>query len=435
MLKRYSTPEMTKTFSEEKKFQRWLDTELAVLLARTHLGKLEISIYQRILGQAKFSVEEIERLDKEISHDLLAFVGTVQSYLDPELKKYFHAEGMTSYDTEEPATALIIIEAIDTIIEEIKILAAALKEKALKYKHLLKIGRTHGQHAEPTTLGLTFLFWYDSLVRQIRSLEEAREGMTYSKLSGAVGTYAGGLSPELEKQALHFLKLKSAPISFQIILRDRHLKVMNALEVLAGVLENMAVNIRLSGQTEIRELQEPFGKKQKGSSVMPHKKNTILTENLCGLATLIKCYALAISIHVPTWQERDISHSSVERVAVADAFQLTHFMLKRLTKVISGIVVNEKQIEKNLKLTRGITFSPEVKELLMSEGLDPETAYRTAQGLAFKAIEEDTPYLDLLLFSSEVPESLKKGLEGVFDYNKTVKFLDHVYERVLGEEA
>lgn len=429
MIARYSTKQMTETWSERMKYAAWLKVELAVLWAKVKLGKINKEIHEKISAQAKFSVERIEEIDSNIHHDLLAFVQNVQEHLDPDLRKYFHGD-TTSYDTEEPALSLIMIKAIDIILASLTDLETITLTLARKYKDLIRIESTHGQHAEPSTLGLMLLWWYDRLAAQKKFIRQAREEMLYTKINGAVGTYAGGLSPELEEKTLSMLGLKPAKITGQIVLRDRHAHVMNALAVLAGVMENIAVNSRLLGQTQICEVQEPFGKEQKGSSRMPHKKNTILTENLCGLARVVRSNSLVAMENIPTWGGRDISQSSPERVIFPDSFQLTHFMLNRLIRILSGLVVHEKNIKRNLEFTKGIIFSPDVKEALMAKGMDPEIAYRAAQEAAFEAIEKDLKYSDVLLGKSEVTELLTPfEIIELFNYENKLKYVDEIFAR------
>lgn len=429
MIPRYETFNMCKIWSEENKFQKWLEVELAIIRAKEEMRLIPVDTYSRINRQAGFSVDRIEELDKIIHHDLLAFVQTVQEKLDPELRQYFH-QGVTSYDTQEPATALLIRSAIEVIFRSLGLLKDELKLKALKYKHLIKIHRTHGQHAEPTTLGLEFLWWYDALDRQSDTLHQAYDAMWATKISGAVGTYPGGLSPEIEARALRHLNLGQAKISAQILLRDRHAQVMNALATLAGVLEHISLNLRLMGQTETCEVQEPFGKNQKGSSRMPHKKNTILSENLCGLARVVRNNTAIALENIPTWGARDISHSSAERIIFPDSFNLVDFMIWRLIKIFQELVVNEDRITENLNMTRGIIFSPEIKELLMSAGIDPEEAYRISQQCAFQAWDEKLDYLEVLLENNFVPEELKSGkLQSVFDLTKKVPYIDEIFSR------
>jgi adenylosuccinate lyase len=422
---------MTKIFSEENKYDAWLRVELAVLGAKEIMGIIPEGTSGGIAAQAKFSVDRINEIDGKIHHDLLAFVQNVQENLETYLRLYFHAD-LTSYDTEEPATSLLMIEAIDNVLKDLRVLADIILKTARQYQNLIRIESTHGQHAEPSTLGLMFLWWYDRLVGQEMFINLAREQMQYTKISGAVGTYAGGLSPELEKRALSLLGLKPAAIAGQIILRDRHAQVMNALAVLAGVMENIALNIRLLGQTQICEIQEPFGKEQKGSSRMPHKKNTILTENLCGLARVVRHNAGIALENIPTWGGRDISQSSAERIIFVDSFQLVHFMLQRLTKIMTELVINEKNIRRNLEFTQGVIFSPDVKEALMAKGMDPETAYRTAQEAAFEAMKGGISYYEVLLKKQAVVNILNKSdlvLADIFSYENKLRHVKDIFAR------
>ncbi|MFZ2188865.1 MAG: adenylosuccinate lyase [Candidatus Moraniibacteriota bacterium] len=431
MIKRYSKKAITKLFTDEARYGAWLKVELAILRARVDLGTLERDSHEEIEERAKFNCQRIEEIEVDLGHDLLSFVQCVQEEIgEHRLAKYFH-ESITSYDTEEPATAIIIIEAIHVIIDALHRLGISLKEKAVLYKYLLKIHRTHGQHAQPVTFGLELLWWFDALDRQIEKLEGVAKDMEYSKISGGVGTYGTGLSPELESKALEYLGLKPARISAQIILRDRHCRVLNELAILASLLEHIAINIRLYGQTEIDEVKEPFGKKQKGSSYMPHKRNNILTENVCGMATLVRGYAGMLMEKIPTWGARDIAHSSIERVVIPDAFEITNFMLCRMDGVIRGMVVNESQMEKNLNLLNGAIFSPDAKEFLLSKGVDTEKAYRICQRAAFKTIENGTPYKDALEKDTDFPVKLKgsKELEGIFVPKNTLKFIAETFAR------
>lgn len=429
MIERYCTKEMTGTWSEESKYAAWLRVELAVLLAKVAMGIIPREVYDRISEQAKFSARRINEIDGEIHHDLLAFVQNVQENLSAELRRYFHAD-LTSYDTEEPATSLVMIEAIDCVLGSLRALAAQILEIARQHQDLIRIESTHGQHAEPSTLGLMFLWWHDRLAGQEAFINLAREQMLYTKISGAVGTYAGRLSPELEERALLSLGLRPAKIAGQIILRDRHAHVMNALAVLAGVMENVSLNIRLLGQTQICEIQEPFGKAQKGSSRMPQKKNTILTENLCGQARVIRGNAGIAMENIATWGGRDISQSSAERIIFTDSFQLVHFMLKRLAKVMAGLVVNKSNIRRNLGFTRGVIFAPDVKEALMAGGMDPETAYRIVQETAFAAVESGFNYIDVLSKIPAVTNILTPdNLADIFSLDNKLRHVEDVFAR------
>lgn len=429
MIQRYATPEMSRMWSDQNKYKTWLDVELAVLWAKSELGLIPKEVVRNIKKQARYSCKRIHAIESEIHHDLLAFVESVQERLDPALRRYFHAD-MTSYDTEEPALARMMRSALELVCAELKKLSHSAMAKAVEFKHMLQIGRTHGQHAEPVTLGLTFLWWYDSLIRQNACITAARDELRFTKISGAVGTYAGGLSPELEKRALEILGLEQAKISGQIILRDRHAHAMNALAVLASVLENIALNIRLLSQTEIGELEEPFAEKQKGSSRMPHKKNTILTERICGLARIVRHNAGIATENIATWDRRDISHSAPERIIIPDSFHVVHYMLKIMNRVIEGLVIRKDRIKKNLEITKGIIFSPDVKELLMKEGMDPEKAYRLSQEIALDSWKRGVPYLFLLRHHPEVRALAKAGsLQELFDAEKKLKHIDAIFQR------
>lgn len=429
MIPRYQTEEMEKIFSDLNKYESWLKVELAVLQARGVLGDADPAAARRTKEVAKINIPKIDEIELITKHDLMAFVESIWEQLPDDLKKELHKR-LTSFDIEEPATSLILIDAMMIIFKSLYRLIEVLNQKADQYRDLIKILRTHGQHAEPGTQGLEFLGWANALKRQVGFLEYAIEEMRYSKISGAVGTYAGGLSPELEKIALNYLGLKPAPFSSQIILRDRHAHVMNALAALSAVLEHIALNIRLLGQSEILELQEPFGKGQKGSTRMPHKKNPILSENECGLARVVRSNAGVALENIATWGARDISHSSAERIIFPDSFHLVHFMIKRLTGVMEGIVVNEDKITENLNLTKGVIFSPDVKDLLIDEGVDPGMAYDISQQHAFKAIAEKRSYLDILLESEDIPGGLKRGkLPVVFNILNKIRHVDAIFER------
>ncbi len=432
MIERYSTPEMVKIWSDRNKFEKWLEVELSVLRAKSDLGILPLDILHKIAAQAKFEIEKCYEYDIKFHHDVNGFIEAVRDNLDEDLKKYLHAD-MTSYDTQEPANAMLFLTSIAYIEDSGWALMDALGKKARQYKDMMCIGRTHGQHAEPMTVGLKFLNWRDMLDRALRSVKKDIVEIGQAKISGAVGTYTGGLTPEIEQQALSYLSLSPAPISTQIMSRDRHARVMNWLAVVASVIDNIALQVRLLSQTELREMQEPFGKDQKGSSRMPHKKNPIRTENLCGLSRVVRTNALVAMENIATWHERDISHSAPERIIFADSFNLVHFMLKRLNGVIERLVVNEDMIKRNLEMTQGTVFSPDVNEMLMAEGIDPKKSYRISQDIAFRAIEKGVPYLTELLADDRVPQSLKTGKlqEVLLDPKAKIKYVDHIFQRVL----
>lgn len=430
MVPRYSIPTMTALWSDQNKFTAWLTVELAVIEAREKLKLIPDGTFKRIKQQAVFSLWKIEEYEKRTSHDLIAFVESVSEHLEEELQKYFHY-GLTSYDIEDSARALLVRRGFEIIFEGIEKVAQALEKKARLYKAVPMIGRTHGQHAEPITVGLKFLCWYDDLIRQKKFLHLAYDEMAYTKISGAVGIYGSGLAPELEWQTLRLLHLFPARTSRQIILRDRHAHVLNALASLAGVLENIFLNIRLLAQTEVGEFREVFQKGQKGSSRMPHKRNaSIRSEQLDGLSSVVRGYAGIMLEHIKTWGERDISHSSVERIIVPDAFQLVHYMLKTLEEIVTDLEVNQEKITNNLLLTQGIIFSPEVRDLLLTFGFNSETAYLISQQDALRAVTEGQSYLSVLLGDERIPSELKTGeLQKIFDLKSKLRHVDDIFAR------
>jgi adenylosuccinate lyase len=470
MIERYCASEMSRVCSDENKFKKWLKVEEVIIQAKVEMeilpqealriigeghffpdkflsiegdvlellskisqeGRISSDLFQRLSKAVSeiLSVEQIREIEEITRHDLLAFVQAVQESLPMELRRYFHAD-VTSFDIEEPAFSLLIIEATKLIFKGMDDLATVLLEKAKAYRHLTRMERSHTRHAEPNTLGLVFLGWYDALSRQKIYLLPAFDQMKFSKISGAVGTYPRNLSLELEAKVLASLGLRPARFSSQIVLRDRHSQLINCLAVLAGVVEHIALNIRLLAQQEIDELNEPFGEGQKGSSAMPHKRNPVLAENLCGLTRTVRHLAGIASENIPTWGARDISHSSPERIIFPDCFQLIYFALCRLKKVIEGIVVNEENIRRNLNMTNGVIFSPEVKDLLMAEGIEPELAYRIAQECAFEAISQNRPYLVVLGEDERVPMHIMKNgrLQDLFDMKNKLKHIDEIFAR------
>ena len=437
MIKRYRKDAITKIFGVDGEgvYQYWLEVELAILYAKVEMRQIPSEVADVFKKFAKFNVERIEETEAVNKHDLQAFVENVRESegIPDEYKKYFH-EDITSFDTEEPATSLMIIDAMEVVFESLLKLNNVLKGKALKYKFTYKIHRTHGQHAQPITFGLELLWWYDAFKRQIDYLGESCRQMRYSKISGAVGTYWPRLSPQLEERALSKLDLFPTPISAQINLRDRLAHLMSDLAIVMSIVEHVAENIRLYGQTEICEVQEPFGKGQKGSSAMPHKKNTISSENLCGQARNARHFAMGIMEAIPTWGARDIDHSATERIFVADMFHTVVYSLNRLAGIIDGMVVHEDNMEKNLNLLKGVIYSPEVKDFLSNRGVDPNLAYAIAQEAAFEAIIKGRPYIEMLLESPSLPSNIKisrEELESLFDPKKTVMFIEQIFERVI----
>lgn len=436
MIKRYRKKEISHIFGidGEGVYNYWLVVELAVLDAKADMEIIPASVAETIINYAIYKPERIEEIEKVTKHDLQAFVDTVRESegIPEEFKKYIH-EDMTSFDTEEPANAIMLIEATEVIFSKLGRLIGIIKQKAIQHKFLYKIHRTHGQHALPTTFGLELLWWYDAFRRQKEIyLPISFEQLKYSKISGAVGTYWPRLSPELELRVLEKLNLKPAPISAQILLRDRLAHLMNDLAVIMSLVEHVAENLRIYGQTEICEVQEPFSKGQKGSSAMPHKKNTISSENLCGQARNARHYSAGIMEAIPTWGARDIDHSATERIFVADMFHTVAYSLDRLSGIIEGMVVHDDKMERNLGFLKGVIYSPEVKDFIAYHGISPDAAYSIAQEAAFKAINENRPYIETLLEHHDFPKDVDRGkLESMFDPKNTVQYIEEIFKRTF----
>ena len=434
MIKRYTIPVMTENFSDKKKYERWFDVEIAVVEALEEAGSCPKGTAKEMRETAIIDPARIAEIETETGHDVQSFVDQVRETLRPEIQQYFHKD-TTSTDTTENAMVMTVLDALVTTMLFVSQLAEEVRHQAFKYEYEIMMGRTHTQHAEPTTLGLYLTTCYDMLVRSQERLQAAYEQMAFGKIRGAVGAYGPSLNPKIEELALSKLTPRIQPVKtcLQIILRDRLARVMCELAVLAGALENMAVNIRLAAQTEVGELQEPFSAKRKGSSKMPHKRNTDRTENVTGLARVVRANASVALENIVTWRERDISHSGTERIIVEDSFHLVGFMLQRMKGIVYGLVVNEGIIHLNLHLTHGVTMSPEVKRLLMEEGIEPEQAYRIAQELAFKALKKGLQYSAVLLGSDLIPDSLKLSkIPALFDMKRYTHHVDAIFERVFG---
>ncbi len=426
MIPRYVRKEMGRIWSDQNKYEKWLMVELAVLWTRRKLKQLSRYACERISKCARFTIEEIETLDREIGHDMNAFIGVVQHYIKSKWAGEFHKE-LTSYDVEEPALAIQMREAVDLIKEDIKKLQEALLSRAKEYKWTIMAGRTHGVQAEAITFGLKLLVWYEALNRRLKMLDEAREVINVGKISGAVGTYT--LSPIAEEMVCQKLQMKPAKISTQILQRDRHAQVISALAITAGTVEQIATELRRLCQTEIGEVQEPFGKKQKGSSAMAHKRNPVVLERICGLARVIRNNAGAAFENIATWAERDITQSSVERVIFPDSFQALDYIIERLTWVIKEMEVFPERMLENLKQTQGTIFSQQVRVWLLDKGMEPEVAYRFTQEACFEAITTKTPLLEVLKKKPELVGYPLSEMADLFDYRNQLKHIDQIFAR------
>jgi len=436
MIKRYTLPEMGNIWSEKNKFQKWLDVEIAVCKAWNKLGKIPDEALKEIIEKTHIDDETVERineLDKVYNHDVLAFVSAVAEQVG-ENGRYIHL-GLTSSDVIDTALALIMRESLDLLIKDVEKLLEVLKENAFKYKNTVMMGRTHGVHAEPLTFGLKFALWYEEFKRNKKRLENAREVISVGTISGAVGTYSN-IPPELEELTLKELNLKPEPVANQVIQRDRHAEYMTALAITASSLEKIAVEIRHLQRTEVLEAQEPFKKGQRGSSAMPHKKNPITCERITGLARVIRSNSLPAMEDIALWHERDISHSSVERVVLPDSSIALDYILNLTINVLKDLVVYPENMKKNMDKSKGLYFSSKVLVALVEKGLSRDQAYDIVQRNAMKAWDtENLMFKDALLQDPEVMSYLsKEELGKIFDVNEFLKNIDYIYNRVFGRE-
>jgi len=427
MIERYSRPQMKKVWSDKSKFDKWLDVEIAVCEAWSELGVIPRSEVPKI-KMARVNIERMEEILKETHHDMTAFLGAVAVSLGPESR--YIPLGMTSSDVMDTALSLQLIEASEILSQDIKELTEVLGEKAIKYKYTQMIGRTHGIHAEPTTFGLKLAIWFEEMSRNRQRLNEAIRNIAVGKISGAVGTYAT-LSPAVEEKACRKLKLTPAPVSNQVLQRDRHAQFVTTLAIIASSLEKFATEIRGLQKTETREVEEPFSAGQTGSSAMPHKRNPELCERVCGISRLIRGYALTSMENIALWHERDISHSSAERVILPDACFLLDYSLSIFTSVMKGLLVYPKKMKKDLELTRGLVFSQRVMLSFIEKGLSRQEAYKLVQKNAMKSWKGGRNFLTLLKSDAEVIACLTpEELDAIFDYNYYLRYVDEVYERI-----
>jgi len=428
MIPRYTLPEMGSIWTEEKKFKIWLDIELLVCEAWAKLGKIPPREVDKIKKRAKFNIKRIKEIEEEVKHDVIAFLTNLSEYAGSS-SRYIHL-GLTSSDILDTTLAVQLKRASEIIIKDLEKLLELLKEKALEHKYTVMMGRTHGVHAEPITLGLKFALWYEEVKRGLERIRWATEEISYGKISGAVGTYAH-LDPRVEEFVCERLGLKPAPISNQIIQRDRHSFYLSTLAILASSLDKFCVEIRGLHRTEIRELEEGFGKKQKGSSAMPHKKNPIICERICGLARVVRSNLQTALENIPLWGERDISHSSCERIIFPDSTMLIDYMLRKFTDVVKNLRIYPENMKKNMQLSKGIFFSQRIMLRLTEKGLSREEAYRLVQRSALRSFEKDEDFKKLIKKDKEIAIHLsEKEIEDMFDLNYYTRYVDKIFERV-----
>lgn len=427
MIERYSLPPMQALWSEQRKFQSYLEVEILVCRAWAELGEIPKPDLQNIIEKAKFDINRINEIEKKVKHDVIAFVSAVAENVGPS-GRFIHL-GMTSSDLLDTSLALRMRSAADLILAELTRLEKVLADKAKEHKYTVMIGRTHGVHAEPLTLGLKFALWLMETKRNIARVNRAKEVISYGKISGAVGTYAH-LPTFIEEYVCKELSLKSAEVSNQIIQRDRHAEYLTMLALVAAMLEKIALEIRHLQRTEVLECEEPFTEGQKGSSAMPHKRNPVTCEQICGLSRLVRSNAIAGLENIPLWHERDISHSSVERVIIPDSTTLVHYMLVKLIDVLANLVVHKENIESNLNLTHGVIFSQQVLLALTKKGITREIAYQLVQENAMKAWKEKLDFKSLLLADERVKHHLTKDeIAACFDLSKHTKNIDYIFKK------
>ena len=428
MIERYTLPEIGGLWTEEAKYRAWLEVELAVCRARAELGEIPSEEVEELAGKADFTVERIHEIEAETNHDVIAFVSAVAETVDSPVSRHFHF-GLTSSDVLDTAGALQLRDALDLIRDEARGLAVLLCEMALEHRETVMVGRTHGVHAEPTVLGHKLAVWAFEMERNLDRLSHAREIAAVGKISGAVGTYAN-VDPKIEALTCEALGLASEPASTQIVQRDRHADVLSALAILASTIEKIALEVRGAQRTEVRELSEPFGRGQKGSSAMPHKKNPILSERLCGMARLMRGFAGVGFENNALWQERDISHSSAERVVLPDATILAFYMLRSTGRLMRGLQVHKDRMLENLNLGGGIVYSGRVLLALVEAGMNRDEAYGVVQGAAMQAWEGEGSFREMLEEKVEVRELLGENLADLFDPAYAIRNLGVVFERV-----
>jgi adenylosuccinate lyase len=429
MITRYTRPKMGRIWEDQNKYQCWLDVELAVTDTLAEEGVIPKDAANEIRSKAAFSVDRIDEIESEVKHDVIAFTTSVAEYVGPA-SRYFHF-GLTSSDVLDTAMALQVAEASTIILEGIARLLQVLKKRAYEFKGTVIVGRTHGIHAEPTTFGLKLALWHDEMVRHQQRMHDAAETMRVGKLSGAVGTFAH-LSPDIEEKVMQRLNLNPAPASSQVIQRDRHAHYISTLALIGATLEKIAVEVRHLQRTEVREAEEYFSEKQKGSSAMPHKRNPITSEQIAGLARLLRSNAIAAMENVALWHERDISHSSVERVVFPDSTILTDYLLDRTATLMEKLVVYPERMKENLELTHGLIYSGELLLHLVSKGVSREDAYRWVQRNAMRVWNEGGNFKEKVLSDSDIKNALTgSDIEGVFDSTRLLANVDRIFQRVF----
>ncbi|EMT45084.1 adenylosuccinate lyase [Anoxybacillus flavithermus] len=428
MIERYTRPEMGAIWTEENRFRAWLEVEILACEAWSELGVIPKEDVEKIRQNASFRIERIKEIEEETRHDVVAFTRAVSETLGEE-RKWVHY-GLTSTDVVDTALSYLLKQANDILLRDLENFIAVLKEKAIEHKYTVMMGRTHGVHAEPTTFGLKLALWYAEMQRNLERFKQAAETVRVGKISGAVGTYAN-IDPFVEQYVCEKLGLQPAPISTQTLQRDRHAHYMATLALIATSIEKFAVEIRGLQKSETREVEEFFAKGQKGSSAMPHKRNPIGSENMTGMARVIRGYMLTAYENVPLWHERDISHSSAERIILPDATIALNYMLNRFTNIVKNLTVFPDNMKKNMDRTLGLIYSQRVLLALIDTGMTREEAYDLVQPKAMEAWEKQVPFRSLIEADEVITSRLTKDqIADCFDYNYHLKHVDTIFERL-----
>jgi adenylosuccinate lyase len=432
MIKRYTRPEMGAIWEDQNRFQKWLDVELAVCEAWHELGEIPADALERIMDKASFDVARIDEIEKTVKHDVIAFLTSIADYVGED-SRFIHL-GLTSYDVVDTALSLLIRQALEKVRKDLNTFRDVLKEQALKHKMTPMVGRTHGVHAEPITFGVKILVWYDEVCRHLRRVDQALKTMSYGRIQGAVGTYIH-LDPQVEVRTLAKLGLTPARVSTQVLQRDRHAEALSALALICATLDKIAQEIRHLQKTETREVEEPFTKGQKGSSAMPHKKNPVRTERISGLSRIPRANLQVALENIPLWHERDISHSSAERVIFPDSFIITDFLLAETTSIVSNWQVHPERMQENIDLTRGLVFSQRVLLALTRKGLSRDDAYHLVQRNSLKSWDEGRDFQELLLADQEITDQLTaREVEDCFSLDLYLDKIDYIFNKVLTDE-
>lgn len=423
---------MGSIWEDQNRYQKWLDVELAVCEAWKELGEIPSEALARIKSKIGFSVDRIDEIEKVVKHDVLAFLHSVAEFVGDD-SRFIHI-GLTSYDIVDTALSLLLKESLEKIAQELKRLKEILKQQALKYKMTPIMGRTHGVHAEPITFGVKILVWYEEINRHLKRVRNAINIISVGRIQGSVGTYIH-LDPKVEMIALGKLGLTPAKVSTQVLQRDRHAEVLFVLALICSSLEKFAVEIRHLQRTEVMEVEEPFTKGQKGSSSMPHKKNPVRSERISGLARIARSDLHVAMENIPLWHERDISHSSAERVIIPDSFIITDYLLAESADILNNWNVHPERMRKNIELTKGLIFSQRVMLALTKKGISREEAYQLVQRNSLKAWEDDLDFRDLILKDPDILKELsKKDIDSCFTLDPYLKKINYIFDRVFRDE-